>query len=85
MVKKRNVEDFLKILEEELPTTVNKTVSKCQEQQRRKKIVQLPSREEIRVLYSFVEKCMMESFSQVQFCFNLENVGFNNFTFDTDI
>lgn len=71
VVKKRNVEDFLKILEEELPTTVNKTVSECQEQQRRRKIVQLPSTEEIRVMYSFVEKCMMESFLQLKAQFSV--------------
>lgn len=61
----------MKVLEEELPTTGNKTVSKCQEQQRRRKVVELPSTEERSLLYNFVEKSMMKCFSELNQHFSI--------------
>lgn len=41
-------------------------------QQRRRKVVELPSTEDINLLYSYAEKCMNGSFSQSKIKFSIE-------------
>ncbi|XP_074028803.1 uncharacterized protein [Leptinotarsa decemlineata] len=72
-MKKQYVEDFLKVLEEELSISVNRTVIESQLHQKRKKVLELPSTEEINVLFRYADDLMKESFSKLQESFSLCN------------
>ncbi|KAJ3662433.1 hypothetical protein Zmor_006783 [Zophobas morio] len=54
--RKKNAQDFLKLLESELNASINKTVTEnWSERQRQKKVI-LPSREDIKILITFLHK-----------------------------
>lgn len=54
--KKINTEEFLNILNEDLATIVNKTVSETQQEQCRRKKVELPSKEDIKIFHNYLTK-----------------------------
>ncbi|XP_077280471.1 uncharacterized protein LOC143907508 isoform X2 [Temnothorax americanus] len=70
MEKKKQVKDFLKLLTVDITTSVNRTVIETQSIQRRHKKVNLPSVEDIKKLYSYLEEKRVEAFNALQKSFS---------------
>ncbi|XP_067208798.1 uncharacterized protein [Linepithema humile] len=68
--KKKLVKDFLKLLVVDIGTSVNKTVMETQSAQKRRKKVILPSLEDIKILYKYLEKKRIEAFTTLQQSFS---------------
>lgn len=54
--RKKSVEDFLLLWEEEIPTLINKKALEDQMNQKRQKKIVLPSKQDIKLLYDYLKK-----------------------------
>lgn len=68
--RKKSVEDFLILWEEEVPTLINKKALEDQINQKRQKKVVLPSKQDIKLLYDYLKK-------ECNTCLEILNGGFN--------
>jgi len=68
--KKKSVEDFLLLWEEEVPTLINKKALEDQINQKRRKKVVLPSKQDIKLLYDYLKK-------ECNTCLEILDDGFN--------
>lgn len=69
-MKKQNAEDFLKLLIEDIPVSVNKTVLETQTQQYRRKKVNLPRQEDIQKLNTHLKRQRKLALDQLNIEFN---------------
>lgn len=65
-MRKKNLEDFLLLWEEEIPTLINRKAIEDQTNQKRDKKVVLPSKEDINILYIFLKEKMLHAISVLE-------------------
>ncbi|VEN42507.1 unnamed protein product [Callosobruchus maculatus] len=63
--EQENAENFIKLLIDDISTSVNKTVSETQSQQFRRKVVTLPSNDDIRKLNAYLKRKRSEALREV--------------------
>jgi len=63
---KENAENFLKILQEDYTTTVNKVVEETQSQKKRRKKIILPSKHDIKKLYNYLHEKRKAAYEQLK-------------------
>lgn len=64
--RKENAENFLKILQEDYTTTINKVVEETQSQKRRRKKIVLPSIDDIKKLYNYLHQKRKAAYDQLK-------------------
>lgn len=64
--RKENAENFLKILQEDYGTSVNKVVEETQAQKRRQKKIILPSIDDIKKLYNYLHQKRKAAYDQLK-------------------
>lgn len=64
--RKENAENFLKILQEDYTTTINKVVEETQSQKRRRKKIVLPSIDDIKKLYNYLHQKRKTAYDQLK-------------------
>jgi hypothetical protein len=64
--QKENAENFLKILQEDYGTTINKVVEETQAQKRRQKKIILPSMDDIKKLYNYLIQKRKTAYDQLK-------------------
>lgn len=64
--EKKNLEDFLLLWEEEIPTLINRKAIEDQTNQKRDKKVVLPSKDDINILYIFLKEKMLHAISVLE-------------------
>lgn len=63
---RKNTENFLKLLEEEITMGINRTVAESQFQEQRRKIVKLPTMEDVKCLNSFLLRERNKAFEKLK-------------------
>lgn len=70
--KQKQVDDFLKLLEEDYGTSINRVVTETQTQHHRRKQVVLPSTEDIKKLYTYITTQRNEHLTEVKMQFSFD-------------
>lgn len=71
--RKKAVKDFLKLLTVDIVTSVNTTVTETQSTKKRHKKIQLPSIEDIKCLYSHLNKIRIKTYTTLKQSFSYDN------------